>query len=184
MKKWIWPIAFLVILMLPTVCPAAYLIELKTGISFVTDEYWEEDGQIKFNHYGGIMGISKETISTITDTEAPVPEEIIQTDPPVIKNLAESIKTEKSMPDNIDNNKQDPDFEKKVQKCKASRWRIQDNMITQKQYFDTAKEQNDQTAKDDAWKRLIELNKEKNRLRQKVKDLYKGTLPEWWDDDN
>ncbi len=182
MRKWIWMMVFLPVLAVPKLCPAAYLIELKTGTSFITEEYWEEDGQVKFNHYGGIMGVSKEMILSITDSDAPVPEEIIRTDSPVIENLAESVETEKSLDENIDNKKQDPDFEKKVQECKETQWRIQDDRITQTGYFNTAKEQNNQAAKDEAWKLLIELNKEHIQLKQKVQNLYQGTLPEWWDE--
>jgi len=182
MKKWIWFVLIIPALMMNEECLAEYCIELNTGINFITDQYWEEDGQIKFNHYGGIMGVSKEMISAITDSDVPVPEEIIRTDPPVIENLAESMETEKSMADNIDTDKQDPDFEKKVQEFKETRWRIQDDRITQAEYFNTAKEQNDQAAKDEAWNRLFELNKEQKQLRQNVMDLYKGSLPEWWDE--
>jgi two-component sensor histidine kinase len=179
MRQWIWLIVFLPVLVLPTICPAAYLIELKTGSSFVTNEYWEEDGQIKFNHYGGIMGVSKEMIAAITDSDAPVPKEIIRTAPPVVENLPESLDTEKST---IDNNKKDPEFQKKEQEFKETQWRIQNEMATQASYFNTAKEQNDQAAKDEAWNRLIELNKERKRLKQKAQELNQGTLPEWWDE--
>ncbi|MBN1932209.1 MAG: hypothetical protein JW786_11440 [Desulfobacterales bacterium] len=182
MWKWIWVIVFLAALVLPTVCPAGYQIKLKADISFITDEYWEEDGKIKFFYSGGTVGLPKEKISTITDSDAPAPKEIIQTDPSTVEIPADSLETEKSTINTIDSNREIPDFQKKEQEVKSAQRRIHNDLITQIEYFNTAKEEKDQAAKDKAWYHLLNLKEEQTQLLQKVQDLYKGTLPEWWNE--
>ena len=48
---------------------AAYLIHLKDGREIITHEYWEEGSQIKIKQYGGVVGISKEDVSSIEETD-------------------------------------------------------------------------------------------------------------------
>jgi hypothetical protein len=60
MKKLLTAIAAAVFVIYPYVCFASYVIHLKDGREFVTDRYWEEGDQIKFNRYGGVIGIQKE----------------------------------------------------------------------------------------------------------------------------
>lgn len=52
-----------------SVCSAAYLIHLKDGRNITAREYWEEDGQIKIKQYGGVVGIPKEDVSSIEETD-------------------------------------------------------------------------------------------------------------------
>ena len=52
-----------------SVCSAAYLIHLKDGREITTQEYWEEGGQIKIHRYGGVVGIAKEEVLSIEETD-------------------------------------------------------------------------------------------------------------------
>lgn len=52
-----------------SVCSAAYLIHLKDGREIATHEYWEEGDQIKLHLYGGVVGISKEEVLSIEETD-------------------------------------------------------------------------------------------------------------------
>lgn len=179
MKKWIWMIAFLSIAMLPGEGLTSYLIKMKNGVDFVTDMYWEEGNKINFYNYGGTIGISKEQISSITDSEAPTPKEIIQTVP--AGDNTGSKKIGNANASDADRNTKNPKFKKKVQQLKSTYQRIKDERVTQTTYFNTAKEQKDQTAKDEAWKTLKKLNSEQNQLSREVQGLYGGNFPEWWD---
>ena len=53
------------------VCSATYLIHLKDGREISTQEYWEEDGQIKIKQYGGVVGINKEEVVSVEEIEQP-----------------------------------------------------------------------------------------------------------------
>ena len=57
MKKILTLIAAAAFLIYPCVVSATYIIHLKDGRKFATDQYWEEGDQIKFKRYGGIIGI-------------------------------------------------------------------------------------------------------------------------------
>ncbi|MCJ7684587.1 MAG: YgdI/YgdR family lipoprotein, partial [Desulfobacteraceae bacterium] len=62
MKKLLTVIAAAVFLIYPSICFASYVIHLKDGREFATDRYWEEGDQIKFNRYGGVIGIEKDLV--------------------------------------------------------------------------------------------------------------------------
>ena len=59
MKKILTAITVAVFIIYPSICFASYVIHLKDGREFVTDRYWEEGGQVKFNRYGGGIGIEE-----------------------------------------------------------------------------------------------------------------------------
>ena len=71
-----------VLLLLPGVCAASYLITLKNGATFVTEEYWEEDNQIKFFAYDGVMGIEKSLVSGIKESVLPVYQPLMRSSKP------------------------------------------------------------------------------------------------------
>ena len=69
MKTILTRIAAAVFLLLPTPASAAYVIHLKDGTRFVTDQYYEEGDQIKFKRYGGLIGIEKDRVLEIEETK-------------------------------------------------------------------------------------------------------------------
>jgi len=73
MKKLLIVIAAAILLIYPSICFASYIIHLKDGRELVTDRYWEEGDQIKFNRYGGVIGIQKALLSEMELVEE-VPE--------------------------------------------------------------------------------------------------------------
>jgi len=174
MNKLLWLISILLTsilsldFVLPEDCAASYLIEMKTGENFVTDQYWEEDGQVKFKYYGGMMGVSKDMIASVTKSEAPVPEETIQPEP--IEGAAEL------------GGENPGGFEEKALQYQDELAQNQDEIDAQAKKFNTAKAQKDQSAKDAAWKALTGLKEEQSQMREKVMSLYKGKLPKWWGD--
>ena len=52
-----------------SLCWAAYVIHLKDGRNITTHEYWDEEDQIKIKQYGGVVGISKEDVVSIEETD-------------------------------------------------------------------------------------------------------------------
>jgi len=50
-------------------CFSAYLIEFKSGAQFITAAYWEEDHKIWFNQSGGFVGIEKNLVKGIRESE-------------------------------------------------------------------------------------------------------------------
>ena len=69
MKKIATGVFCLAFMFCASVGSAAYLIHLKDGREITTHEYWEEDSQIKIKQYGGVVGIPKEDVSSIEETD-------------------------------------------------------------------------------------------------------------------
>ena len=63
MKPLLTAIAAALFLLLPAPVFSAYIIHLKDGTKFVTDQYFEEGDLIKFKRYGGLIRIQKDLIS-------------------------------------------------------------------------------------------------------------------------
>ena len=75
MKKLI-PLIVIFFLICPSICFSSYLIELKNGSTFITNHYWKEKGQIKFYFRGGIVGIPKNFVKAIRESDIAYKEEI------------------------------------------------------------------------------------------------------------
>ena len=69
MKNMAAGVPCLVFLFCASVCSAAYLIHLKDGRDITTHEYWEEGSQIKIKQYGGVVGIAKDEVVSIEETD-------------------------------------------------------------------------------------------------------------------
>jgi hypothetical protein len=69
MKKIATGFIFLCFLFFSSVCSAAFLIHLKDGREISTHKYWEEGDQIKIHQYGGVVGIAKEEVVSIEETD-------------------------------------------------------------------------------------------------------------------
>ncbi|MCJ7616313.1 MAG: hypothetical protein MUO43_07225, partial [Desulfobacterales bacterium] len=78
MKNYIAVIITIIFLICPSVCFSSYLIELKNGSKFITNQYWEEGSQIKFYYSGGVLGIEKDLVRKIGESDLPYKEEIIE----------------------------------------------------------------------------------------------------------
>ena len=122
MKKIILP-AFILIsfFAFPLLGHASYIIHLKNGGQYITDQYWKEDGQIKFIVSGGIMGIDKDTVRKIEKSKAE-PGDVYETKkpslPPVTaeKKPAETIST----PAKEGDSKKDPAIMKEFKQLQKS----------------------------------------------------------------
>jgi len=71
MKNYIAVIATIVFLICPPICFSSYLVELKNGSAFIINHYWKEGGQMKFYYYGGVVGIKKEFVREIRESDLP-----------------------------------------------------------------------------------------------------------------
>ena len=63
-------------ILLPSFSSATYLIELQNGAKFITHGYWKEKNLIKFYHYGGIVGVDKDRIIRLEETDLESQKEI------------------------------------------------------------------------------------------------------------
>jgi len=76
MKNYIAAIITIIFLICPSICFSSYLIELKNGSTFITNHYWKDGRQIKFYYYGGVVGVEKEFVKAIRESDIAYKEEI------------------------------------------------------------------------------------------------------------
>ena len=76
MKNYIAAIITIVSLICPSICFSSCLIELKNGSTFITNHYWKEGRQIKFYFRGGVVGIEKNFVKAIRESDIAYKEEI------------------------------------------------------------------------------------------------------------
>jgi hypothetical protein len=76
MKNYIAAIITIVFLICPSICFSSYLIELKNGSTFIINHYWKDGNQIKFYCSGGVVGIEKEFVKAIRESDIAYKEEI------------------------------------------------------------------------------------------------------------
>ena len=68
MKNLVSGIIIIAFVLYPSICFSSYIIQLKNGGEFITYHYWEEGGEIKLHIYGGVMGIQKDFVETIEES--------------------------------------------------------------------------------------------------------------------
>lgn len=162
-------------LSLPAPASAAFLIELEHG-SFVTNHYWEENGQIKYMYRGGIVGVDKNKVKSITDTEASVSREIHPdpTPPPEAPTVEPSAEEGQG---------EDPaEIERKMSKLRDDLRINVSRALHYRDQYQQAREANDEEGMAEAFDRLKELSTEEGEIREEVRGLLDGDLPDWWEE--
>ena len=152
-------------------CRASCRIELENGAAFVAPRYRVENGLVQFAYCSGRIRIPLQGVAAIQDCGRMPPAGTIQRLPPP---TCFHIKKPPSgdSPGN---------FADTVRQYKKAFDRNREKIREQRQIFQRAKSRNARQARDKAWERLGEFKKARMRLRRRVIRLYKGTLPEWWE---
>ncbi|MBW1781909.1 MAG: hypothetical protein JRL30_14355 [Deltaproteobacteria bacterium] len=190
---------------------ASYVIHLKDGQKFLTEQYVEEGDQIKFKRYGGIIGIRKdlvreieviEEVKELPEEEKP-PENEPKTDKPAAgqetteteasnQGSAEADKNGKEKEEEKEREKPvevSEDEKKKAEQEKAAKidafleekGQVMREMEIAASAFKEAKARNDREKKNQYWAELLSLQKRLGKLRERVMAEHEGKLPSWWD---
>lgn len=82
MKRLLPTLATVAFLIYPSISFSSYLIELKNGRRFITYQYWEEGREIRFSLYGGVVGVGKDYVKGIRESDVAYREEILPVEEP------------------------------------------------------------------------------------------------------
>ncbi|MCF8128562.1 MAG: hypothetical protein K9N10_08605 [Deltaproteobacteria bacterium] len=184
-KKWIISPS-VVLLLFPGVCFADYLIRLKDGRSFTTDAYREEGEQIKFNRYGGVIGLPKDQVIDIEEIEAVPKEEVLKPPepPPASENKMETAGVPKS-PSEAAKTEDEKTADPKKEDPQMAFMKEKRRLLLEREYlsnaFKEAKAKNAKEEKDRCWNQLLQLQKKLEQLQNRVAEENNGTLPPWWE---
>ena len=180
MKKIILIGVTITILIYPSISLASYLIELKNEETFLTNHYWEEGEQIIFYYYGGIVRIERNLIHKIKDSdldsifEQPQPEKKEKAREST-RALSKSAKSEEKR-----EIQSPPSTEKGV--FLDQKDELLEEIKTVSDAYRKAKQNRDRQQMQMQRKKLLSLQTELSRLRNKVKAAYGGRVPSWFDE--
>ncbi len=160
MKKFILIIITIAFFIYPSICLSSYLIELKNGSTFITNHYWKEGRQIKFYYRGGIVGISKNLVRKISESDLLY-----------IKEEPQPAKKGK------DESEEKPDDE---QLYKNQRIALSIKVREALDSYKRAKEVGDRDRIAEEFRRVSQISSELEDLEKEVKAKNSGILPSWW----
>ncbi len=161
------------ILVYPFFCFSAYTIHLKNGQVFETDHYWEEEGQIKFNRYGGVVGIEKNQVQEIRESDLVDDQKAVEE-----KTTRPAEAGKKERPPKVDKAKGRP-FDEYYKKKKELKARLDEALKRLRK----ATRNKDKAAKEKAREEMRRFSGEIYRLTDELKEKNNGRLPDdWWRD--
>jgi len=172
MKNYITIIVTFVFLICPSICFSSYLIELKNGSTFIINHYWKEGGQIKFYYYGGVVGIEKDLVKKIRESDIPVIEHHEEHRRPnttaidTINEVEEKEASKKAFDNEIN-------YKNKQMSLKSQ---LKEGLSRYKR----AKKRDDKEMVDAEYRKVSKVSAELEHLKKKVRTKNNGTLPEWW----
>ncbi len=159
---------------------ANYRIELKSGRSVITSYYWEENGRIMFYQLGGVVGYPAHQVERITDTDRPEPQETPREEPEMDQESSQDTdpaeQGEMEVPAELDMDAEE--FQAKVEQYQEE---LRENLSVQLVHLDNfhvARNLSDNEGMQKERIILEELHDKQNQLRQKVIDLYIGSIPD------
>jgi hypothetical protein len=179
MKTILTRIPAAVFLLSPTPGFPAYVIHLKDGTQFVTDQYVEEGDQIKFKRYGGLIGIERDRVREIVETDL-APEDGASSLEQTAPAPCEEVKLENGKDQEKDakiEEELDPDAMYKKRKIDLV-GRLKEAL----QSYKRAKEIGEKSMINEEFRRTSEISSELSKLEKEVKARHDGMLPDWWDE--
>ena len=178
-RSWMFPILFGVAwLFYPPFSFADYIIHLKSGREFVTDRYWEEGGEIKFNCSDGVLGFSKDFISSVEERVSD-PQETREAEPAV--NEPPKQQEAQKVPENEETEKREgTQTLKELNEKKKVLKKQLDGALAR---LHEASKNRDAEAKKKARIEMRDYATQLYELADRAKEINSGQLPEgWWDD--
>jgi hypothetical protein len=162
----------IVILLYPGNGLCSYLIRLKNGAEILTNQYWEKDGQIRFNYHGGIVGFNRTAVLEIIDSALPVPVTEPRREEPKTPPVPEPVSVEKKEAPLPTGPEKEVFLEKKT--------RLTSEIKSAMETFKTAKHQKDKKNIRNSRKKILSLKTELSNLEKEVKKQHAGQVPDWW----
>lgn len=173
MKRVIPIIVIIAFLTCPMVSYASYLIWLKNGGKLITYHYWEEGNQIMFYIYGGILGIQKDFVREIKESDLIYREETVEQKKPETAKIQEK---KADTENKKENEKVDLEYYRKKRAV------LKDKLDEALRKYQEVSETKDYEAKKKVRKELTKLSGQLFDLADEVKKKNKGMLPTWWEE--
>lgn len=172
-----------------------FLIELHGGGEIVVNDYWEEQGEIRYSRHGGFVGLPADEVKDIRPTERPVEEisrsyrtsgivpsatlqQVAEPQPLIQDEEVEEAETLEKKEDRLS-----PESKEFKQRSAQLRYELSLNYSDGRREInniENARRINDEKSEQEAMARLKILGEEQGGLTSEIEQLYGGTLPPWW----
>jgi hypothetical protein len=178
-RLWMVPILFGVAwLFYPSFSFADYIIHLNSGREFVTDRYWEEGGEIRFNYSEGILGFSKDLISSIEE-RVPAPPETREAEPAADEASKQQEAQKASEKEETPKKEEKQTLKELTEKKKVLKKQLDGALARLRE----ASKNRDTEAKKKARVEMRDYATQLYELADRAKEINNGQLPEgWWED--
>jgi len=191
MKTWI--IVAVLLLFTPSIGFSSVCIELENGSTFITDRYWESEGQIHFNFSGGTLSVPKGFINAVKKSGLPYIEESdlkrelrAATEPSMRPSeLPDDIQQSKSKEDKKEGKKfkkgsAEVDKKLDLEYFKNKNKQLRAQLDASLEELREASHEKDQEAKGKARESIRGISRQIYSLADEVKNNF-GALPkDWW----
>jgi len=172
--------------LMPNPSFAAFLVELTSGATYLSDRYWEEDGKIRFHQYGGTIGFSKNHIREIKKTDKEyIASTRSQESPAKENNTNAQTSKDTQGGSRIVGRQEESDKKKVMQPSDLSVYQEKKKEIIHQ--FAEAKSKLSQTIKNRdrvaqraAASEICRIEKKRARIAQEIREKNNGVLPSWW----
>ena len=175
MKKISVVSAVIAFLLYPISGSPSFLIELKNDASFITSQHWKEGDQIKFYYYGGLVGIGKNMVRDIRDSDLEYIE-VADLEPDKDEAPEASSTQEEGNETETISTAQDSVKEALLDEKQGIGAEIQEasDAYREARAKKNTKQISEQRAK------LLSLQTRLTTLQEKVRTTYGGQMPVWW----
>lgn len=174
MKRLIRAAIILVFLIDPCIGEAAYRIQLKNGREIITSRYWEEGSEIKFYSDGGVMGIPKDLVRRIDQSDLPekkATEEQKATGTTTVPGEEAGATPSKRATEKVD-----------IESYREKRSVLKSKFDEASERYREALRNQDPAGKQKASEEMREFSRQAYNLADELKEKNKGVLPDWWEE--
>jgi hypothetical protein len=184
MKKFILLIATIAFFICPSICFSSYLIELNNGSTFITNHHWREGRQIKFYYYGGVVGIEKEFVREIRESDLPYREEVVEQKVSPVPDTLDVASSEagKKADEEIEAAKKTEARSREIDVAyyKREKKALMEKYRQARDRLEDARNSRNKAAIKDVKKEIKKINNQLTDLILKLKEESNGMLPIWW----
>jgi hypothetical protein len=176
MKRILTAVATALLLFFPITGFAGYIIHLKDGTQFETDEYYEEGDKIRFKRYNGYIGLTKTRILFIEEKEKDSEAEASKPgiDAPITPAEQHEIEKEAGA-----KKAEETALQQMIEKKRSLKEKLDGALARLRE----ASKNRDADAKKKAREEMRDYSKQIYDLTEKAKELNNGQLPSgWWED--
>ncbi len=181
MNKHIRLAATAAFLTFPCICFASYLVQLTNGTQFVVYQYWEEANQIRFYSRGGAVGIPKDCVRDIRESDIAVENETDKRSSSTLSGTVHTSAKKDGQVRDTSEGKKGGDEIINLEYYKGKKLRLKAELNKALEQFRHSSSNRDPQANKKAVDDITRVSGQILDLTAELREKNKGVLPAWWE---